>query len=317
MESYIPTILENFLGEHRKHAEHRGQISYDCPACSQEHGLINGDGKGNLEINYNKGVFKCWVCKDTNKMSGTITNLIKKYGSKDDLKSYLLLKPDHIGVKQDLALFTPIELPEGMQNANNTVDTSFKVNEIKRYLKNRGLTESIIDKFDISYSLVGKYKNRIIIPSYNEDGKIEYFVTRAFNRFTKPKYLNPEVDKSTIIFFEDKINWNSTVYLVEGVFDAIVIPNAIPLLGKYMSDKLFKKLQEKAKGNIVIILDGDAIDDAKHLYQNLNVLKLLGRIKIIFLNKDYDLSLINQKFGKRGLIQVLKTASFLSETGFH
>jgi hypothetical protein len=44
----------NLLGETRKHNEDTGQIAFDCPVCSGEKGLIDGDGKGNLEINYNR-----------------------------------------------------------------------------------------------------------------------------------------------------------------------------------------------------------------------------------------------------------------------
>jgi hypothetical protein len=51
MNILLVHILESFLGETRKHNEDTGQIAFDCPVCSGK-GLI--DGKGNLEINYNR-----------------------------------------------------------------------------------------------------------------------------------------------------------------------------------------------------------------------------------------------------------------------
>jgi hypothetical protein len=75
MESYIPLILENFLGESKTHSSPKSQISFNCPECDE------GQNKGNLEINYGKGVFKCWACKETNNMYGGLIKLIKKYGS--------------------------------------------------------------------------------------------------------------------------------------------------------------------------------------------------------------------------------------------
>ena len=39
----LVNILEGFLGEHRKHNEDTGQISFDCPACSEDKGMPEGD----------------------------------------------------------------------------------------------------------------------------------------------------------------------------------------------------------------------------------------------------------------------------------
>ena len=56
MSILLVSILESFLGDVRKHNEDTGQIAFDCPACSAEKGLVDGDGKGNLEINYNRNI---------------------------------------------------------------------------------------------------------------------------------------------------------------------------------------------------------------------------------------------------------------------
>ena len=45
-------LLSDVLGNPKQHYESKGQISFDCPVCAEEKGLENGDGKGNLEINY-------------------------------------------------------------------------------------------------------------------------------------------------------------------------------------------------------------------------------------------------------------------------
>ena len=73
----IIEILEDFLGNHKKHYEAKGQISFDCPECAMEKGLMEGDGKGNLEVNYDSGVYKCWACSETNGTHGTVRKLIK------------------------------------------------------------------------------------------------------------------------------------------------------------------------------------------------------------------------------------------------
>lgn len=306
MESYIPNILENFLGDHRKHSEHKSQISFDCPECD------NDEHKGNLEVNYLKGVFKCWACKDINNMHGSIFKLIKKYGSKSDLQTYILLQPNEYS-KDKVIDNRVLIIPEGLtliSEANN----DYRVNNIKKYLEKRKISDKIINKYRLYFTTSGPFRNRVIVPSFNHEGNIEYYVTRAIYDNIKPKYVNADLDKDLIVFFEEHINWDSTIYIVEGVFDAMVIPNSIPILGKYISDKLFNLLQEKSKGGIVIILDGDAINDAELLYTKLNTLELFGKIKIVKLSEEWDLSKINEKLGVRGIFKVLKSAHTLMES---
>ena len=50
-------LLTDVLGKPHHHYGSKGQISFDCPVCSDEKGLDHGDGKGNLEINYSKHVY--------------------------------------------------------------------------------------------------------------------------------------------------------------------------------------------------------------------------------------------------------------------
>ena len=59
MSEIIVEILEGILGQPRKHYKDKSQISFDCPVCSYDiKGLEKGDGKGNLEINYESNVYK-------------------------------------------------------------------------------------------------------------------------------------------------------------------------------------------------------------------------------------------------------------------
>ena len=111
-----------------------------------------------------------------------------------------------------------------------------------KYLKSRGLTKEDILRYNIGYCETGKYRNRIIIPSYDESNELNYFIGRSYLSKTKRKYMNPEAQKEIIIFNEYLVDWTKPIYIVEGAFDSIFIPNSIPLLGKFMSDYLFEKL---------------------------------------------------------------------------
>ena len=102
----------------------------------------------------------------------------------------------------------------------------------------------------------------IIIPSYDGEGQLNYFVARNFDRSSPIKYKNPPISRN-IIPFELFINWSSPLILCEGMFDAIAIKrNAIPLLGKNIQSSLMKKIVLSTVEKIYIALDKDAIKSA-------------------------------------------------------
>ena len=73
------------------------------------------------------------------------------------------------------------------------------------------------------------------------------------------------MSKDTVIF-EIFINWKMPIVLCEGVFDAIAIKrNAIPLLGKFPSKTLVKKIVQNAVSDVYIALDDDAKSDSIRL----------------------------------------------------
>ena len=90
---------------------------------------------------------------------------------------------------------------------------------------------------------------------------MNYFVGRDFYSGGM-KYKNPPISKD-IIGFDLYVNWNEPIILCEGVFDAMAIKNnSIPLFGKTILPKLYKKIIEKRVRNIVISLDQDAFKDS-------------------------------------------------------
>jgi DNA primase len=110
------------------------------------------------------------------------------------------------------------------------------------------------------------------------------------------KYKNPEVQKEIIIWNEYNIKWEDPVYIVEGAFDSIFLPNSVPMLGKFMSEHLFNKIYDNAT-KVVIVLDGDAWNDAELLFHKLNCGKLMGKVWIIKLPVEQDIADLQGKLG--------------------
>ena len=83
------------------------------------------------------------------------------------------------------------------------------------------------------------------------------------------KYKNTPIPKD-VIGFDLYINWDEPIVLCEGVFDAIAIKrNAIPMFGKTIPKKLFKKIIEKNVKKVFLMLDEDAKSDSIKITENL------------------------------------------------
>jgi DNA primase len=280
-------LLRELLGDERKHYESKGQISFDCPVCAAEKGLDKGDGKGNLEINYIKHIYKCWSCGETHETHGGLGKLISKFGSKKQRKLYDLIKPEELKINEKE--YKKLKLPEGftlIKDINRKYPPHLQG---LRYLEQRGVTKDIIEKYNIGLTTEGNFANRIIIPSYDVNKELNYFIARAWGK-TKFKYMNPEAEKDKIIFNEHLIDWDKDIYVVEGAFDSIFLDNSVPMLGKTMSKLLFETIYTKAKGLITICLDGDAWENSVKLYRELNGGILWNRIKVVHLPLDKDIA---------------------------
>ena len=317
MSQIIADIFKQFLGEPAEHNEESGQMSFDCPACAEDKGLRGGrgDGKHKLALNYKKNKFQCWVCKFENNMHGKIPTLIKRYGNKRILKEYNIVRPteNDADIKPKVTR-EDLKLPKGFKKFSESSYEDYNYGKAYRYLRGRGITDKIIEEYDIGFTTVGKYHNRIIVPSYDDAGDLNYFVSRAWDKWKKPKYLNPDTPKQEFIFNEKLINWDGTIYLVEGAFDHIVVPNSIPLLGKTIYPKLKSALLKNAKSDVIILLDEDAKDDATEIYKNLNVGALYGRIKKCVPPTDTDPSKIFEREGNKGIINLLRTSKPIPES---
>ena len=309
-------LLEDVLGEPAHHYPSKSQITFDCPSCAEEKG-IERDGKGNLEINYESGVYQCWACSESNGTKGYLFNIFKNYADKQTLKKYYDLKyefnSDYYSDKPKQLTENTLKLPPEYIPLCEYKNLKI-LNPAYNYLYNRGITDEQIKKHKIGFCLDGIYQNRVVIPSYDEDKKLNYFVTRAISkRVKKYKYLNPEVDKTEIIFDEYLIDWDKPITLVEGVFDHIPIPNSIPLLGKKLYIKLFSKIYKKANNYIIIALDPDAWADIIKIYNKLDAGRLYKKVLICKTPPKYDISLFNQVYGKENLKKLLTTSARLKE----
>lgn len=275
-------LLEDVLGDHGLHYPNRGQISFNCPVCDDDR------NKHNLEVNYIDNVFKCWSCGDSEGTHGPLGKLFDKYGNKKQKKLYQVLKPEMV-VKREKPK-KKLRLPDRFTLFKDSSPIYPVRKAAINYLHNRGITDLMIEKYQIGFCDKGDHAGRIVIPSYNIDGELNYYIARSWDPHSRAKYRNPEAEKEKIIFWESLIDWNKDIFLVEGAFDGLFLDNAIPMLGKHMSELLFDTIYKKAKGDIIICLDADAWENSVNLYHELHGGELWGRIKLIKLPDEKDIA---------------------------
>jgi DNA primase len=249
----LVNLVNSVLGTGKRTA--RGNQAYTCPFCNH--------AKPKLEVNFSenkKGYnpWHCWVC---GKKGTRISTLFKQLKASSDkfAELYKLVdsEKEHIEIKK----YKLIELPKDFKQINDK-STDLTGRRAWNYLKNRGITIDDVLKYNLGYCEYGNYKNMIIIPSYDENGKLNYFTGRSFEKDPYRKYRNPEASRN-IIPFELFVNWDLPLILCEGPFDAIAIKrNAIPLLGSNIQGSLMKKIVTSTVKKIYIALDSDAIKKA-------------------------------------------------------
>jgi transcription elongation factor Elf1 len=295
----IYNILVSILGESKQGSYDNGttQYQFNCPFCADEKGGV--DNKYNLEISFSLGKFHCWSCGS----SGSLSKLIRARGGSslcdeyfsilNDIKENKYYNLDMFKDNGDLFEEKYLKLPKTFQKIDLY---SCRDKELKAYLEKRKITQDLIDYYNIGRTTWDEedwtWRNRIIFPSYNSAGDLNYYIGRTYrSKDKRNKYKNCDADKNKIILHEDKIQWDADIYLVEGAIDCIYYPNSVSLMGKTMnkSMELYSKLKERANANIIICLDGDTtIDEVKRIYNTLNRGRLFGKIKYIRLGEGLN-----------------------------
>lgn len=319
-EKIIP-ILTDVLGDpKRSYTSSGGWLEYNCPCCADE--LGHADDKYNFAVTVDGLYGHCWKCGYSNKLS----NIIRRFGTPENLSDY----------KEELAEYKESRLFKLHGELNDNVDDIDSVEEISlpngfklvetetqsnntqavKYLEQRGVDGFLIKKYNIGYCGYGcdSFSHRIVIPSYDAFGDLNYWVARDYTGKSKLKLLNPKIDKKSIVFNEYFVNWYEPITLVEGPFDHIAVPNSIPLLGKSIDENsmVYKTILARAHAPINILLDDDAIDTAYKMYKFLNN-AMPGNIRIIECPDGYDASDYHRDFGRKGIARLLKSAHKLND----
>lgn len=269
-----------------------------CPICAP-----SDLAKRKLAIRVSDDAHHCWTC---GWKAYSLAPLIRKYGTASQLLQY----------RNEFAISKTIEA-EVDQKKTTPLPQDFKILALEHfandpdykacwnYLNSRNVTMRDVWHYRLGFSKETRWKRRIIIPSFDSDGNLNFFIARNIDSFDKrTKYDNPDDDKNSIIFNEININWTKKIVICEGPFDMMKCgDNATCLLGSdlYQHSKLFSQILLHGTP-VVLALDGD-------MWQSKT-----PKIAKLLQTYDIDVSLVDtRKLGDPGSMSKSQFKSLLAE----
>lgn len=277
---------------------------------------FHNDRHPSLSISEKKNIWKCFVCNnggDAVKFIALSNNIeryealklaCEKYGlfDNEELNKYIKSNKNENYKANETMKKT---MSFAIDYANKLLlkqlkDNKYSDNDIDKaldYLKSRGITEELINKYQIGFipwnglfqnwnnydyeidelkfysiGLIDEnnkdvFKNRIIFPLKNFKNETVGIIGRDITNKSEAKYLiskNSSIFDKSESYFGNIKNSNEPVYISEGTFDAISVEkylnkeNSISFLGTQISEEQIKFLKyEKQINSVVLIPDND------------------------------------------------------------
>lgn len=250
-------IFVSILGQPEKFPHN--EYYFYCPFCNHH--------KPRLAINLGIGKWHCWVC---DKKGGRLVGLLQRLDvPADKIRELGIVLKEEITTAPEEPSTVVLTLPSEYQPLWKPQSRNITYQHALNYLMGRNMTAADIIRYNLGFCEAGAFTNRVIIPSYDENGKLNFFTGRDFYDNSSLPYKNPSVSKN-IIGFESHVNWNYPIVLCEGVFDAFAIKwNAIPLFGKFIPKKLHQTMTEKKVKEVYVALDADAKTEVASMSEHL------------------------------------------------
>jgi len=229
-------------------------VAVKCPNCKES-------TKRKFSINLQTWGCHCWVCGIKGK---NLRSILFKYVGNElghEYSDRFVCKKNSVVVEKNedekISLpsgFIPLFLNFGSRDPD--------IKDCISYLRSRGINKKDVWYFKLGTCSSGKFRRRVIVPSFNAEGELNYFSARSIDESSGFKYLNSKSRKTEIIFNEINIDWRSELAIVEGPFDLFKCnQNSTCLLGSNLrtDSYLFKKIVSN-KTPIILALDSDMRD---------------------------------------------------------
>lgn len=277
-------LLRIFPGSSTDRESNNVICSCPNPKCGSR-----SKSKNKFSIRVDSGTYHCWVCDLKGK---SLFYVLKKFNisfSRDEFIKLFGSLPIHADRDQQIQEEVVKLPPDVRLLATCTESRDPTVRTSLRYLESRGLNlESDLWRFKFCVSDQSKFRRRVIFPSFDACGELNYFVARTIDSDNKFKYVNAKAHKKSIIFNEINIDWTKELTVLEGPFDLTKSNyNSTCLMGSSLSTEhlLFQKIVNN-KTPVLLCLDADVPQKAQKIARKLASYDVAVRILDLGAFKD-------------------------------
>ncbi len=263
MELNQEFLIETFFSYCKRpiHKKYQNVFNAECPVCKE--GKSAGRSR-RLFYFPHKQYFYCHNCSKSWRplewikevTSLTVPEIIKKNNEKSGegikhIKSTPVIKD----------LIIP-DLPEGSVDLTDSTQVEFyKDNKFVKlaleYCQSRRLFTAINKCKRFFVSLEDKvHKNRLVIPFYNDSGKVVCYQTRALTQNQFPKYLTKFGEKELfgINNVDSEIPY---VFVFEGPIDSMFVRNGVAMASLAPTEKQLQQLTNLINFEQIYVFDND------------------------------------------------------------
>ena len=293
------------------------------------------DHSPSMSVSRERQLFKCFSCG----MAGNVFKFVSEYENISYLEAVAKVA-QKVGMPITITkTYTPVQKYQEEYELMNLASLFYENNlntekglPAKSYLKKRGLNDEMIKDFNIGLSFANNslfeffqkknvspaklvelgllnqidlnyqdvFRNRILFPIHNDEGRVVGFTGRVYESDSKPKYLN---SRETKLFRKGNILFNyhrareavrlaKRVILVEGNMDAIRMyasgfKNTIALMGTSLThDQIV--LLKKLRVPVLLMLDNDEAGELATYQVGLELEKEEFEVDVVRLSGKKD-----------------------------
>ncbi len=244
----------------------------------------NGDRKFKLWMNpsggkdeHENGAFRCWY---TDNMGSLITlvsvvDRIPYDQAAETISATLPLRA--LEMKVHAFYGAKEEEPEEPESNLELPPYCFKITEMSPSNFTFIRASTYLDKRKLPYDnlcacIDGDYKNRVIIPYYDREGKLIYYNARTLDKNPKTlRYMKPppeDANQNRVLFAKQWPRAGTKIYLTEGEFDALTLSLA-GMYGVACGGKFLSAIQTEMIRRYRVVLAFDSDDAGQQALTNI------------------------------------------------
>lgn len=267
---YVDLKFVSLLGPKLKNFKQTNThtFNFSCPFCgdSKKNKL---KARGYVYENKHALFYKCHNCG----VSTTAGNLVKQVDSflyeqyvLERYKSTTNKNVPHKTLEYPETKPIFVELRDDTLSGLRRIDTMPSDHPAVMYVKNRKIPQTQYDKLfytpkwkkyvnSVKYTYTSEEQDhpRLVIPFFNEHGKVFAFQGRSFGN-EEPRYMTIKIDEDMErIYGLDRVDFSKKIYAVEGPIDSLFIPNAIAVAGSSFDSHYLRGLCSK----LVVVFDNE------------------------------------------------------------